>query len=73
LPASPKTGRILSIPNIPFIELHMILAEQITVLLFKRVFMVMLLLAVYVANQILKLTPSDGEIAIASLPEKIEA
>ena len=68
--AAHPTGPIPSIPNIPFVEFHAVFVQQIAVLFLERVCAMMFLLVVYVAHQVFQLTPADGEVPVASLPEE---
>src|SRR5262245_9440178 len=64
------TPQSASIPNIPFVELHLVFAQQISVLFLEGSRAMMFLLVVDVLHQVLQLAPTDRKIAVASLPMK---
>jgi hypothetical protein len=62
--------RSFLIPNILFIELQVIPHQKPPVFFLKCLFAMVLLLVINVAYQLLQLTPTYGEISVATLPKK---
>ena len=67
---APINGHVRSIPNVAFVEINTVFAQQLAVLLLKRASAMVLLLRLDVLQHRIELTRAHRKRPVSALPEK---